>query len=248
MELATGRASLPLRVGFGAVLGALTVALGGSVVLGAVVWYLGAQMPLAARRYFGELTRRGAARQTASYLSAVTMGYLVAGDLGRAAQEAAADFPAPLGTWLRAAVARVRTRQRSESGVRTFGEELWELGSGTGIRPLMRLGHILRRAEAGSSARETLQALEDLDREVRDDDRLRRERAVAARQGTITVQAGIVLLGLFYVLLSVSGDERLLTSTTVGLVLTALAAVFAVAAYTVTALSARRMAPGEVRR
>lgn len=241
--LLSGRASLPLRVALGTAVGLLALAAGASVVLAGVLGYLATTSPLTVRRYLAERRRLMAARQVPGYLSAVTMGYLTGGSLPRAAQEASADLPAPLGEWLRLCVARVRTRQGD-----TFGGELWRLGEGERIRPLMRLGHIVTRAEEGSAHDETVEALSDLDQEMQVDDRLRRERAIAARQGTLTVQAGSVLLGAFYVVLSLAGDGAILSRTALGMILTGAAALFVGLAYLVASAAMRRATPAEVGR
>lgn len=232
--LLTGRARVPVRIAAGALVGLLALGFGANIVLALVLAFLGGSAPTSLRRYFAERRRHAAERQVASYLSAVTMAYMTGGSIPRAAQAAARTFPAPLGEWLRMGVARVVNRQGD-----TIGDELWTLGRVEGIRTLMRLGNIVRRAQDGSGYEETIEALQTLDREMHEDERQRRAHKVAAKQGVMSVQFGSVGLGLFYVMLSASGDGKILTHETIGLVCTAAAAALVGMAYAISTFGNR---------
>jgi len=224
-DFVSGVSTVPVRVAMGVLVGGLSLLVGANVILALVLGFLGATAPASVRRYLEERTRLTAQRQVPSYLSAVTMAYMTTGSLPTAVQDVARDFPAPLGDWLRLAVARVTNRRAA-----SIGDEMWRLGEENKIHSLWRLATIVRRADEGSPFETTIDSLVSLDREIHQTERQQRDRRVASKQGEMGVQFGSVGLGLFYVLMAVGGDERALTSL-FGIVCTAAAVVFVLLAY-----------------
>lgn len=226
-------ASIPLRIIIAFLALSLALMLHGNVVVAITAGVAGFALPMMLKNWVRAREYQKAGDQVMIYLSTVLMTYITDGNLSHAAEGAAARLADPLGGWLRERIALVMVR----AGVST-GEELYKLGQERKMRPLMRLGAIIRRAEAGMPFQETLDSLEDLDQEIREDERLGRRQVLAAQQGQMAIQGGGALLLLFYLGLVVMGFERPLSSPFGILATTASLALYGVAYLIARATSA----------
>lgn len=237
--------AMPVRAGVGALLGASVYLLGGNVVAALVAAIVGATAVQTFVRAREALRQRRLVEQLPSFLSAVLMGYLTEASLPRAVEKAVADTPKPLGTVLRGVVASVRV---NVGGTRqTVGELLWDIASENRIRALQRFAHTLQQAEKGAAGAAVYKALEDIERELREDERLRRGRLLATRQSTLIVQAGGLGTGVLYVALALSGDAAVMR-TGFGILVTAVSALMVGVSLLVAHTAARRAAPGKAAR
>lgn len=248
-----GRASLPLRLAFGALVGGLALPLGGNAVVALVVGALAVSLPRTIAQYRAERWLRSVDFQLPSFVQAVRTAVLTDGGLPAATQIVAAETLPPLGTLLRSAVADARLGgQRIVTGVdgeehehrATLGQILWAQAALYRVRYLQRFAHVLMQAERGTSDDALDEALGDLDRELMEDHQLKRKRDLAAGQTTALVQGGVAVMGLLYIVDYAAGAGHILQHTTFGLVATAAAALFSLAALALSGWATRRLAPG----
>ncbi len=239
--LATG-APLPVRVAVGALLGLSVYLLGANVVVALIAWVVGATALQTISRARAAIRHRRVVEQMPAFLSGVLMSYLTEGSLPRAVEKMAPDVPNPLGAVIRGAIAPVRA---NVGGMRrTVGEVLWDQALDHGIRSLQRLAHTLQQAEKGAASAAVYKALEDIEKELREDERLQRGRILASRQSTLIVQLGAVGAGAFYVALGLMGYGRIMRSG-FGVLVTAVAAALVGVSLLIAYAAARRAAPGQ---
>ena len=232
---------LPARLGLGVLLGVLTYLAGANLIAAVVAAVIGAMVAQTYIRAREAIRQRRMMEQLPAFLSATLMGYLTEASLPRAVEKAAFSAPKPLGGLLRGAIASVRA---NAGGVRqTVGEVLWDVGTQVGIRPLQRLAHTLQQAEKGAAGAAVYRALEDIERELREDERLRRGRLLAARQSTLIVQVGAIGAGVLYVALALGGGGAIMR-TEFGDVVTAASALLVGVSLLIASAAAKRASPG----
>lgn len=240
---AAGKASLPLRLAFGLLVGLLTLPLGGNIVVALVLGAVATTLPRTIDRWRRERWQRRLEEQLPSFVSAVRTAVDTDGSLPIATATVAIETAAPLGVLLRTAVSASRLNLDGQR--KSLGEILSQTATDNHIAYLQRFAHTLMQAERGTSAEAVTEALEDVDRELLEDYQLRRKRRLATGQGTTMVQGGVALMGIIYVLDYTAGAGQMLQHSTFGLAMTAIAAVCSAAALGVTAWSSRRLTPGD---
>jgi hypothetical protein len=233
---------LPVRVGVGVLLGGLAYLMGANVVAAGVAAIVGAMAVQTIVRARDAVRQRRMVEQLPAFLSAVLMAYLTEASLPRAVERAAVSTPDPLGTMLRNVVASVRANVGG--GRQTVGEVLWDVAARSEVRALQRLAYTLQQAEKGAAGPAVYQALESIERELQEDERLRRGRLLAARQSTLIIQAGGLGVGALYVLLALSGDAAIMR-TGFGVLVTAVSALLLGVSMLVANTAARRAQPGK---
>jgi Flp pilus assembly protein TadB len=237
----TERSPLALRLAVVALCGLLALVLGGNVVVVLAAAAVGATGLQTLARARAAARQRRLVERMPAFLSGVLMAYLTEGSLPRAVVKTAPETPDPLGGLIRGAVAAARA---NEGGARrTVGELLWDVATSQRVRALQRLAHTLRQAEKGAATDAVYAALEDIEKELREDERLRRGRVLASRQSTIIVQAGAVGAGVLYVALGLAGYASVMRSG-FGVLVTAVAALLVGVSVLIAYAAARRAVPG----